>query len=167
MTAPRASGALVAIVLALVAARALADVPGSTPGADCLCPRAPLEQLAALRDEPNPFAATAANVARGRQLYLGKGFCAVCHGLDGHGLGADVDRSRLRGVLPRDFSSHDWQTVRSDGEIHWVIANGVPGSAMASFVPRVLSTEEAWLIVLWLRTRGAAHSRPVSAVKSR
>ena len=61
----------------------LADVPGSTPGVDCLCPRAPAEALDALRARRNPLPPTPENVARGRELYLGKGFCAVCHGRDG------------------------------------------------------------------------------------
>jgi mono/diheme cytochrome c family protein len=129
----------------------LADVPGSTPGVDCLCPRAPAEALDAVRARKSPLAPTPENVARGRALYLGKGFCAVCHGRDGRGFGPDVDRSRITGVLPRDFGDRDWQSVRTDGEIHWAIANGIPGTAMASFVPGVLSDEEAWLVVLWLR----------------
>jgi mono/diheme cytochrome c family protein len=129
------------------------DVPGSTPGVDCLCPRAPVERLEALRAQRNPYAATAANVARGGELYLGKGFCATCHGRDGRGFGPDVERSRFTGVLPRDFSDRDWQQARSDGEIHWAIASGVPGTAMAPFVPGVLSEQEAWLVVLWLRAR--------------
>jgi mono/diheme cytochrome c family protein len=150
--------AFAAALLAALAASGRADVPGSTPGVDCLCPRAPGAELTELRARRNPFAPTPANVARGRALYLGQGFCAVCHGRDGHGFGPDVDRSRLRGVLPRDFSDADWQAVRSDGEIHWVIAHGVSGTAMASFVPGVLSSDEAWLVVLWLRTRTEART---------
>jgi mono/diheme cytochrome c family protein len=151
----RAHATLAIALLAGWTLLARADVPGSTPGIDCLCPRAPAEQLAALRSEHNPFDPTPSNVARGRALYLGKGFCAVCHGLGGRGLGSDVDRSRIQGVLPRDFGDPDWQSVRSDGEIHWVIAHGISGTAMASFVPSVLSPQEAWLVVLWLRTRDA------------
>ena len=148
--------ALAALLLAVPTTPGRADVPGSTPGVDCLCPRAPGERLAELRAQRNPFVPTLANLARGRALYLGKGFCAVCHGRDGRGFGPDVDRSRLRGVLPRDFGDRDWQALRTDGEIHWAIANGVSGTAMAPFVPGVLSAEEAWLVVLWLRTRAAA-----------
>lgn len=153
----RARAALAAVALTLTVATTAvlgrADVPGSTPGVDCLCPRAPTERLAEVRAQLNPLPATADNVARGRALYLGKGFCAVCHGLDGRGFAPDVDRTRIQGALPRDFSDPSWQAVRADGEIHWAISNGVPGTAMASFVPGVLSPEEAWLVVLWLRTR--------------
>jgi mono/diheme cytochrome c family protein len=159
----RGRAALAALLLAALAASGRADVPGSTPGVDCLCPRAPGERLAELRVQHNPFAPTPENLARGRELYLGKGFCAVCHGRDGRGFGPDVDRSRLRGVLPRDFSNPDWQAVRTDGEIHWVIANGVSGTAMAPFVPGVLSAEEAWLVVLWLRARGVGTGGEVSS----
>jgi mono/diheme cytochrome c family protein len=144
---------IAAAVLSAVATAARADVPGSTPGVDCLCPRAPVQSLAEVRALQNPFPATPENVARGRALYLGKGHCAVCHGLDGHGFAPDVDRASIQGALPRDFGNAAWQAVRADGEIHWAIANGVPGTAMASFVPRTLSADEAWLVVLWLRTR--------------
>jgi mono/diheme cytochrome c family protein len=163
----RARAALAAVLLAALALPGRADVPGSTPGVDCLCPRAPGERLPELRAQRNPFERSAANLARGRDLYLGKGFCAVCHGRDGHGFGPDVDRSRLRGVLPRDFSDRDWQAVRTDGEIHWVIANGVSGTAMAPFVPGVLSAEEAWLVVLWLRTRAPRTDADASAAAER
>jgi mono/diheme cytochrome c family protein len=151
----RAHAGLAAGLLVLAGTLARADIPGSIPGVDCLCPRAPGEQLAGLRAERNPFDATPQNVARGRALYLGKGYCAVCHGRDGHGFGSDVDRSRIGGVLPRDLRDPDWQSVRTDGEIHWVIAHGVSGTAMQSFVPSVLTAQEAWLIVLWLRAQDA------------
>lgn len=160
----RTLAALAALLLTGPALPSRADVPGSTPGVDCLCPRAPSERLPELRAEHNPYPPTPENLERGRALYLGKGFCAVCHGRDGHGFGPDVDRSQLRGVLPRDFGDRDWQAVRSDGEIHWAIENGVSGTAMAPFVPGVLSRDEAWLVVLFLRTRvhgAAAALRPV------
>jgi mono/diheme cytochrome c family protein len=146
-------------VLAAAAVRGRADVPGATPGADCLCPRAPAARLRDVREQRSPFPPTPENVARGRALYLGKGYCAICHGRDGRGFGPDVDRSRIQGVLPRDFSDRTWQAVRSDGEIHWAIARGIPGTAMASFVPGVLSADEAWLVVLWLRTRAEGGER--------
>ncbi len=146
--------AILAVAILWLAGAPRADVPGSTPGVDCLCPRAPGERLESLRALRNPFAATPENLARGRALYLGKGFCAVCHGRDGRGLGPDVDTSRLRGALPRDFHDADWQRVRCDGELYWVLENGSPGTAMAAFVPGVLTPEEAWLVLLWVRELG-------------
>ncbi len=153
-----------AAALAFLPARAPADAPGSTPGVDCLCPRAPGEALASLRELRNPFEPGTESLERGRALYLGKGFCAVCHGREGRGLGADVDPSRLRGALPRDFTGTDWQSVRSDGELMWVLEHGSPGTAMASFVPAVLTRDEAWLVLLWIRTLGPV---PGTAASSR
>jgi mono/diheme cytochrome c family protein len=124
--------------------------PCAAASAD-LAPRVPLAALEDARRLANPLPASAANLARGRALYAGKGFCAACHGRDGRGLGADVDTTRLRGALPRDFTNAAWQAARSDGELFWVLRHGVAETAMASFVPLVLSEEEAWLVVLYVR----------------
>ncbi len=119
-----------------------------------LTPRVPAAEVAAARSVANPLAASAEQLARGRTLYQGKGFCAACHGLDGTGLGDDVDTSKLRGALPRDFSDGAWQAARSDGELFWVLEHGLPGTAMAAFVPGVLSREEAWQVLLYVRSFG-------------
>ena len=65
-----------------------------------------------------------------------------------------MDTSKLRGALPRDFSDTAWQAARADGELYWVLSNGVPGTAMAAFVPAVLSAEEAWQVLLYVRSLG-------------
>ena len=117
-----------------------------------LAPRVPPAERAAARSLENPFAATPENAERGRVLYAGKGFCSACHGREGRGLGADVDVSRLRGALPRDLTEPAWQRARSDGELFWVLRNGIDGTAMAPFVPSVLSEAEAWQVILYLRS---------------
>lgn len=119
-----------------------------------LRPRVPHAALTAAREAVNPLTPSRDNLARGRELFLGKGFCAACHGLDGRGLGADVDTTQLRGALPRDFTDAAWQRSRSDGEIRWVLSHGIPGTAMAAFVPEILTDREAWLLVLWVRELG-------------
>jgi mono/diheme cytochrome c family protein len=119
-----------------------------------LAPRVPPAELAAAVRTANPLTPSVEQVERGRALYRGKGYCAACHGLDGRGLGADVDASRLRGALPRDFTDAEWQRVRSDGELYWVLQNGVAGTAMARFVPLVLSEEEGWQVLLYVRSLG-------------
>jgi len=122
-------------------------------GAD-LAPRVPAAEGAAARALANPLGASSEQLARGRALYAGKGFCAACHGPSGQGLGSDVDTSKLRGALPRDFTDAAWQAARRDGELYWVLANGVPGTAMAAFVPSVLSAEEGWQVLLYVRSLG-------------
>jgi mono/diheme cytochrome c family protein len=119
-----------------------------------LAPRVPPAQLAAARRRESPLAPRPEQLERGRAIYAGKGFCAACHGRDGRGLGPDVATARLRGALPRDFTDAAWQRARTDGELFWVLRNGVPGTAMASFVPLVLSEEEAWQVLLYVRRLG-------------
>ncbi len=121
---------------------------------DPLSPRVPPAELPRARAERNPLPASAANIAEGRALYLGRGACAACHGRDGKGFGADVDASRLGGLLPRDLTDPAWHAARADGELHWVLRNGSPGTAMAAFVPSMLSDEEAWRVVHYLRVLG-------------
>jgi mono/diheme cytochrome c family protein len=125
--------------------------PPALPYPEAWCTRAPLPTPRWIAALSNPLAGDPEQSARGRALYHGKGFCAVCHGRDGRGFGPDVDRARLRGALPPDFTSDAWQRARSDGELYWTLLTGRPGTAMAPFVPSVLSEEEAWQVLLHVR----------------
>ena len=73
----------------------------------------------------------------------------TCHGKDGKGL---QNIPGLRGKLPRNFTDKSWQKVRADGELLWILKNGSPGTAMAPFIPLVLTEEEAWHVVLYVRS---------------
>jgi len=53
----------------------------------------------------------------------------------------------LKGPLPRNFIERKRQAVRSDGELFWILKNGSKGTAMAPFVPLVLTEEEVWQFV--------------------
>ena len=100
----------------------------------------------------NPHDVTEDFLAKGRDLYQRKAFCAGCHGPDGRGNGMKSNPYNVRGPFPRNFTDARWQTLRSDGEIFWVLKQGVRGTDMAPFVPFVLSEEQAWQIVAYLRT---------------
>lgn len=152
---PRGRGGRIA--LAGLAALLLAPAP---PRPEAWCTRAPLPTPEWIANMASPLPPEPALLARGRALYHGKGFCAVCHGRDGRGFGEDVDRSRLRGALPPDFTADAWQRARTDGELYWVLLTGRPGTAMAPFVPSVLSEEEAWQVLLHVRALGRARSDP-------
>ncbi len=117
---------------------------------DVLHPRVPEPELAAARALKNPMKRTPATIALGQGLYRGKGFCVACHGRDGRGI-TDVDPSLLKGALPTNFTDIEWQTARSDGELLWVLKNGSRGTAMASFIPSVLSEREGWTLIHYLR----------------
>lgn len=135
-------------------------LPDLSLGADLevLRPRVPPEQFEAARAVTNPLSATQEVIEKGKALFHGKAFCVTCHGKDGTGLG---DIPGLRGKLPRNFTDKAWQQVRADGELFWILKNGSPGTDMAPFIPLVLSEEEAWQVLLHVRSFGSEHvSRP-------
>ena len=124
-------------------------------GADeaVLKPRVPIDQIEEARIWTNPFPATEENIEKGKRLFHGKAFCVTCHGKDGKGLlGGDIDPASLKGPLPRDFTDREWQAARTDGELFWIVKNGSKGTAMASFIPLVLTEEEAWQVLRYVRS---------------
>jgi mono/diheme cytochrome c family protein len=116
-------------------------------------PRVPPQALAAAQALHNPLPDTPEVVEQGRALYYGKGFCVACHGRDGRGM-TDVDPTRLKGALPTAFTKAEWQVARTDGELLWILQYGSPGTAMASFIPAVLTEEEAWQVIWFVRSLG-------------
>lgn len=120
-------------------------------GADeaVLRPRVPADQIEEVKAWQNPLTATTENIEKGKAIFQGKAFCMTCHGRDGKGLG---DIEGLRGKLPRNFTDKSWQAVRTDGELFWILKNGSPGTDMASFIPLVMTDEEAWQVLLYVRS---------------
>ena len=116
-----------------------------------LRPRVPPDQIEEAKAWQNPFTETPERLERGKELFHGKAFCVTCHGRDGKGLG---NIPGLRGKLPRDFTDKIWQAKRTDGELFWILKNGSPGTDMASFIPLVLTEEEAWHVLLYVRAFG-------------
>jgi mono/diheme cytochrome c family protein len=119
-----------------------------------LRPRVPKDQIEEARAVTNPLPADEETIAKGKVLYEGKAFCKVCHGPDGKGLGADIAPGSLKGPLPRNFTDKKWQAARTDGELFWILKNGSKGTAMAPFVPLVLTEEEAWQVLRYVRSFG-------------
>jgi len=117
-----------------------------------LRPRVPRDQIEAARTVTNPFPASEEMIAKGKALYEGKAFCKTCHGADGKGLGGDIAPGSLKGPLPRNFTDKKWQAVRTDGELFWILKNGSKGTAMAPFIPLVLTEEEAWQVLQYVRS---------------
>lgn len=122
-------------------------------GADAqvLRPRVPPDQIEAARSVTNPLSPTPKLIGKGKALFEGKAFCKACHGPDGKGLPKELE---LKGPLPRNFTDRQWQAARTDGELFWILKNGSPGTDMAPFIPLVLSEEEAWQVLLYVRSFG-------------
>ena len=112
---------------------------------DAYYPRAPEALLEILQDMDNPFSPTIKNIEEGSKVYFGKGLCVKCHGVNGKGV-------EVSGHPPRNFTDPKWQDVRTDGEMMWVLKNGSPGTSMPIRVGRGISEEEAWKVILFIRT---------------
>lgn len=125
-----------------------------------LKPRVPIDQIETVKTWTNPLPATEETIEKGKKLFQGKAFCVTCHGKDGKGLGADIEPGTLRGPLPRDFTDQEWQANRTDGELFWILKNGSKGTAMAPFIPLILTEEEAWQVLRYVRSFGRPHDDP-------
>jgi mono/diheme cytochrome c family protein len=150
------------LIVTLFAATALAPWSISAFGADeaILKPRVPVDQLQHVRTWTNPLPATPEMLEKGKQLFQGKAFCLTCHGRDGKGLGGDIEPGTLKGPLPRNFTDQEWQAARTDGELLWILKNGSKGTAMAPFIPLILTEEEAWQVLLYVRSFGKNRDTP-------
>lgn len=140
---------LIAQILFVVGVIGIGIVHAADP--EVLKPRVPPEQIQEAKSRKNPFPSTEENIEKGKHVFHGKAFCVTCHGPEGKGLG---DIPGLRGRLPRNFTDKAWQAARTDGELFWILKNGSPGTDMASFVPLVLTEEEAWHVILYVRSFG-------------
>ncbi|MBH0203731.1 MAG: cytochrome c [Nitrospira sp.] len=150
------------LTVTVFATAALAPGNASVYGADeaILKPRVPIDQLQHVKTWKNPLPATEETIEKGKKLFQGKAFCLTCHGRDGKGLGGDIEPGTLKGPLPRDFTDQDWQAARTDGELLWILKNGSKGTAMAPFIPLILTEEEAWQVLLYVRSFGKNRDTP-------
>lgn len=112
---------------------------------DIYQPRVPEFLLEELQEMDNPFPPTPENIEAGRRIYFGQGLCVTCHGKNGKGI-------KVPGHPPRDFTNAKWQKVRTDGEMMWMLKNGSPGTSMPVRVGKVISEEEGWKVILFIRS---------------
>lgn len=98
------------------------------------------------KKERNPFPATPQNIARGRKQF--QTYCTSCHGQTGRNEDV-VFAGRVSPPIPRLDSA---QVQRySDGQLKWVLANGLSPSGMPAW-NGVLDEAEMWKIVLYIRS---------------
>lgn len=135
------------------AAVSLLTVTAYSAELDILKPRVPADQIAAAKAMKPPFPVNAAIIAKGKEVFNGAGTCYTCHGVGGKGDGpgaAGMDPS------PRNFTNHQFEQVRTSGEMFWVVSNGSPlQPAMVGFVSAGQITEkQAWEAVMYERSLG-------------
>jgi mono/diheme cytochrome c family protein len=97
------------------------------------------------RELRNPVAATP-DVLREARLHFAD-HCATCHGNDGRG-----DSMIGKGLYPKppDLAAQATQKL-SDGELFWIIENGVRFTGMPAFGGDPAHQQDSWKLVLFIR----------------
>ncbi len=98
------------------------------------------------RNEKNPLQATPEILEDARERFIAR--CSICHGSDGRGL-TQVGQS----LYPRvpDFLSDQTQKL-TDGELHYIIENGVQLTGMPAWgSPHQETEDDSWKLVLFIR----------------
>jgi len=97
------------------------------------------------KSDVNPLQATEENVHAGKSNFTS--YCMVCHGLDGQNTGVPF-ADKMAPPVP-SLSSSAVQAY-SDGQLHWIIQNGIFPSGMPASKD-VFRDEEIWQLVLYIR----------------
>lgn len=93
----------------------------------------------------NPLPATPENIATGKEAF--SHYCVACHGMDGQNTGVPFADSMSPPVPP--LNSAEIQSY-TDGQLKWVIDNGIGPSGMPAS-KGILSDDEIWATVLFIR----------------
>jgi mono/diheme cytochrome c family protein len=104
------------------------------------------------KDWKNPIPENDENVKAGATHF--QHHCQICHGLDGQNTGvpfADKMNPPVANLAMNDIQSY------ADGQLKWIIQNGIRYSG-------ILSDEEMWHVVLYLRHLPAKGSMGTPAV---
>jgi mono/diheme cytochrome c family protein len=97
------------------------------------------------KDTPNPVPATAESIADGQE-HFGH-HCGICHGLDGEATGVPF-AANMSPPIP-SLSSKDVQEY-TDGQLKWILDNGINPSGMPAWKGQ-LTDEEMWKLVNYMR----------------
>jgi mono/diheme cytochrome c family protein len=93
----------------------------------------------------NPVADTVESQQEGAEHF--QHHCMICHGLDGHATGVPF-ANKMDPPVP-DLSSRDIQGY-ADGQLKWIIQNGIVPSGMPGW-NGILDDNEMWNIVNYVR----------------
>lgn len=95
--------------------------------------------------QKNPVPTDSDNIAAGREAF--SHYCAACHGLDGQNTGVPF-ADRMSPPVP-SLASRGVQSY-SDGQLKWIIDNGLWPSGMPGS-KGILTDEEIWSTVIYIR----------------
>ena len=97
------------------------------------------------KSQKNPLKANPETIADGKEAF--SHYCIACHGMDGQNTGVPF-LEKMSPPVP-SLASDDVQRY-TDGQLKWVIDNGIWPSGMPGS-KGTLSDEEIWSIVVFLR----------------
>jgi mono/diheme cytochrome c family protein len=97
------------------------------------------------KSEQNPLPFTPENLAAGKEAF--SHYCVACHGMDGQNTGVPF-ADTMSPPVPM-LNSAEIQSY-TDGQLKWVIDNGIEPSGMPSS-KGILSDDEIWSTVLFIR----------------
>jgi mono/diheme cytochrome c family protein len=97
------------------------------------------------KQDVNPLPDTPETIRMGQKAF--SHYCVACHGLDGQNTGVPF-ADRMSPPVP-PLSSAGVQNF-TDGQIHWVIVNGIYPSGMPAS-KGILNDDEIWSIVHYIR----------------
>jgi mono/diheme cytochrome c family protein len=97
------------------------------------------------KSEKNPLPFTAENLAAGKEAF--SHYCVACHGMDGQNTGVPFADS-MSPPIPL-LNSPEIQSY-TDGQLKWVIENGIFPSGMPAS-KGILSDDEIWSTVIFIR----------------
>jgi cytochrome c553 len=113
------------------------------------------------KKEKNPLPATPDNWADGKEAF--SHYCVACHGMDGQNTGVPfVDH--VSPPIP-SLASDEVQRY-TDGQLKWILDNGIRPSGMPGS-KGILSDDELWSIIIFLRHLPPAGSQGVPEVYTR
>lgn len=134
-------------LLLLAAAIALAGCKVSPPGKweTSAMTRAKHSVFVRGKENKNPLADTTQSAENGKVAF--SHYCIACHGLDGQNTGVPF-ADRMSPPVP-SLKSASVQSY-TDGQLKWVIQNGIAPSGMPAS-KGILTDNEMWTIVVYLR----------------
>jgi len=97
------------------------------------------------KDDQNPVPDNESAINEGKG-HFGH-HCQICHGLDGQNTGVPFANQMSPPVA--DLKSGDVQAY-TDGQMHWILVNGINPSGMPSW-KGILEEDEMWKIVRYIR----------------
>jgi mono/diheme cytochrome c family protein len=110
------------------------------------------------KDVRNPLLATPENIKEGQEHFAHH--CGICHGLDGQATGVPF-AEKMSPPIP-SLTSNEVQEYK-DGQLKWIIENGINPSGMPSW-KGILDDEEMWKVVHFLRHLPPTSSLGIPAV---